>query len=71
MPRMNPTAARSIADSFGIPLGRDFHGLSSEIVGRVIAAADSWHYREPASANGSRARYFYAYLQRTAARDED
>ena len=52
-----------------IPLGRDFHSLDSSQVESVIAAADTVKYRAPANRNGSRARYFFAYLQRLASRD--
>jgi hypothetical protein len=43
---------------------RDFFTLSAEEVGRLVEEADRWGYRKPMTANGSRARYFYAYLVR-------
>ncbi len=46
----------------------DFHRLDSEAVESIIAAADRHKYRQPRNANGSRARYFHAFLTRVAAR---
>jgi len=60
--------ARSLAGRYHIPLERDFHALNSETVESIGAAADEWKYRKPRNANGSRVRYFHAYLQRLAAR---
>jgi hypothetical protein len=44
----------------------DFHALNSDQVAFLLEAADHLKYKAPANANGSRARYFYAYLQRLA-----
>lgn len=66
MPRMTRSEARNLAADYQIPLRRDFHRLESEIVECVLAAANSRGYRKPANANGSRGRYFYAYLNRAA-----
>ena len=63
--------ARALASSYGIRLDSDYHALSHDQVERITAAADSWNYRKPANANGSRARYFHAYLQRLANRPRD
>jgi len=60
--------ARDLATWHRLTLDRDYHALPSDIVDRVIAAADARKYRQPRNANGSRARYFYALLQRTVAR---
>lgn len=54
--------AINLANGYGFPLDADFHSLDSESVARILQAADSVKYRKPKSANGSRARYFYAYL---------
>lgn len=51
-----------------VPIARDFHTLTASEVDRVLEAADSWGYRKPRAANGSRARYFHAYLARVHAR---
>lgn len=46
----------------------DFHKLSSGQVGIVLTFADKHNYRKPRGANGSRGRYFFAYVQRAARR---
>lgn len=63
---MTRPEARDLAAGYGIPLNRDFHSLDSGTVESIIAAADSVKYRKPPAANGSRARYFYARLVRSA-----
>lgn len=68
MAKLEKSDALDIATRFRIPLNRDFHALDSTIVESIIAAADSVKYRRPANANGSRARYFHAYLCRVASR---
>ena len=67
---MSKDDARALARRYSIPLDRDFHALDTDTVESIIAAADSVKYRRPANANGSRARYFHAYLARSAKRDE-
>lgn len=47
----------------------DFHTLSSEQVEMLLASADAVKYRKPRNANGSRGRYFHAYLSRLARRE--
>lgn len=49
-------------------IARDFHTLTSDEVERLLAEADRVKYRKPRNANGSRARYFHAKLQREAER---
>lgn len=44
----------------------NFHALDSFIVESLLAEADRVKYRRPKNANGSRARYFHAYLTRRA-----
>lgn len=44
----------------------DFHTLGSEAVDRLLIFADEYRYRAPRNANGSRGRYFHAYLSRLA-----
>lgn len=60
--------AHNLAASHGFNLGKNFFAMDSETVERIIEAADVWRYRKPKNANGSRARYFYAYLNRLAGR---
>jgi len=71
MSRLTRSDALSLAALHRVPLDRDFHSLDSSTVESIIAAADSVKYRRPANANGSRARYFHAYLQRLAARSPE
>lgn len=68
---MDKDEARALARRFSIPLDRDFHALDTSNVESIILAADSVKYRRPANANGSRARYFHAYLVRAARRDDE
>lgn len=60
--------ARAILASCGVPMGADFHRLANWQVSALIEAADRARYRQPRNANGSRTRYFHAFLQRVAAR---
>jgi hypothetical protein len=41
--------------------------LAGAVVDRLLVYADAYEYRKPRNANGSRARYFHAYLRRMAA----
>ena len=52
-----------------LPLEKDFHALSSTEVERILDAANAANYRKPKHANGSRARYFFAKLQRESQSD--
>jgi len=70
MARINRDTARSIASANHIDLKADFHQLDSAAVERVLIAADEYRYRKPMNANGSRARYFFEMLSRTARRAE-
>lgn len=47
----------------------DFYSLPSDHVEQVLIEADAVKYRKPKNANGSRARYFYEYLTRTARKE--
>jgi len=66
MARMTPDSAKSYASIYRIPLDRDYHALNSDVVHRILELATELKYRVPANANGSKARYFHAYLVRTA-----
>lgn len=66
MARLNRFEALELARLHRFPLDSDFHALRSSEVEGVIAAADSRGYRKPRNANGSRARYFHAYVRRAA-----
>lgn len=65
---MTSYEATTLSHAYHIQLRKDFCTLSSSEVGRVLEAADAWKYRKPKNANGSRGRYFYALLNRAAAR---
>ena len=68
MARMSYWEARSIARVFGFDPLEDFHAMSTASKEAVIRAADSVKYRAPKNANGSRGRYFAAYIRRTIER---
>lgn len=50
----------------GVPLNDDYHRLSTDQVEALLVQADKFKYRKPKNANGSRARYFHAYVNRKA-----
>lgn len=53
---------------YGLDIRQDFHTLDSDAVDLLLAWAKATRYRKPRNANGSLARYFWANLQRLAAR---
>lgn len=64
---MNATAtkkAAALAMLPGLDLTADFHTLGSDTVQRLADTARAVGYRRPRNANGSTARYFFAYLAR-------
>lgn len=65
---MNKFTALDLAARFQINLTRDFHALPAGQVDHILEAADAYKYRKPRNANGSRARYFHAFLRRVVAR---
>lgn len=65
-PSIDPYDAKQILSSIGIGVDADFHTLRSSQVERLLDEANKAKYRKPKNANGSRARYFCAYLQRLA-----
>ena len=58
--------ARNILAACGVPLGANFHVLPAATVDLLLGHADARRYRKPRNANGSRGRYWHAYLQRRA-----
>lgn len=58
--------AREILRAIDSNETQDFHTLSSEKVEILLTWADAQKYRKPKNANGSRARYYFARLQRLA-----
>lgn len=66
MARMTQHTAVEILTSIEAKRGQDFYTLNSSQVEALLEYADELGYRKPKNANGSRARYFYAYVQRSA-----
>ena len=64
MARINPWDARAILTVCHCACDDDFHALNADNVERLLVHADARKYRKPANANGSRARYWHAYLVR-------
>jgi len=58
--------ARMVLEAARVPLGADFHTLSSAQVEALLDEAKRMRYQRPANANGSKARYFHDYMQRLA-----
>lgn len=58
--------ARCVLQSLRIPIGADFHTLSTSQVDGLLEEARRVKYQRPKNANGSRARYFHDRLQRLA-----
>lgn len=69
MPRITKEQAQEILHRIGCSAAPDFFTLPSEQVAQVLMEADAVKYRKPKNANGSRARYFYEYLTRTARKE--
>lgn len=61
---MSTKKAAAMALLPGLDLAADFHTLNSETVQRLADTARAVGYRKPRNANGSTARYFFAYLAR-------
>ena len=51
--------------ALGVDLYTDFHALPAIHVCAVLSEAIRYGYQVPKNANGSRARYFYAFVQRS------
>jgi hypothetical protein len=66
MAKITAPQARTILGDLGINPEWEFHVLNSRQVSDLVAQADFFKYRKPKDANGSRARYFHAYLVRMA-----
>jgi hypothetical protein len=69
MARLTRSEARDILQRCKVAIGSDFHRLDSETVERLLSEADARGYRKPKNANGSRGRYFHAYVDRTAEKE--
>jgi hypothetical protein len=60
----NYSTASSMLNGAGIDIDADFYTLSSSQVETLLELARIQKYRQPKNANGSKARYFFAALQR-------
>jgi len=58
--------ALEILKMIGANQSQDFFTLSASQISKLLECADVRHYRRPAGANGSRARYFFQTVQRRA-----
>lgn len=58
--------ARATLRSLNIAVDQDFHTLNRTQVDVLLSEANRVRYQKPKNANGSRARYFFALLQRRA-----
>lgn len=58
--------AIEILQTIRTKVNQDFHTLTNEQVCELLEQADKFKYRKPKNANGSRGRYFYAYVSRRA-----
>lgn len=70
MARLTYWEARALANSFGFDPREDFHAMSTASKEAVLRAADCVKYRKPKNANGSRGRYFAAYVRRIIERGD-
>jgi len=70
MPRMTRETAQDILARCHLSATPNFFTLSSSDREGILMEADAVKYRKPKSANGSRARYFYAYVLRAANKEE-
>lgn len=67
---MTPDDARNTLHRLRLDPKTDFHRLGMYEVDALLTEADRVKYRKPKGANGSRGRYFHAYLCRLASRPE-
>lgn len=65
---MTTEQATNVLRYVGAETSTDFHTLSATAVDNLIAFANDFKYRRPRNANGSRARYFFAFVCRVARR---
>ena len=70
MARLSKIDTWALCTSFGIDPRQDWHAMPSAMKEAVLSAADARRYRKPKNANGSRGRYFAAYLRRAIGKEE-
>ncbi len=62
MAKITRQEARRLAVKAGVDFSKDYHQLRSSQVDSLLALAKLVGYRKPASASGSKGRYFFYYL---------
>lgn len=65
-PKLSNCEALALLKSRGVDLKLDFYAQRWSAVDEILAVADLAKYKVPKNANGSRARYFYARLERAS-----
>ena len=64
--KISINTAVELAGKAGLNLKKDFFQLSFFDVDKVLGIAKVYGYRKPKNANGSTARYFWAFMQRNS-----
>lgn len=64
MNKQRAFAAYEACVNAGINMHLNFHTLRSDETARLVELAATFKYRKPCDANGSTARYFYAYVNK-------
>lgn len=68
--RLDRSDAFDALQRASVPRSKDYHALSSAQVDALAEEAKRLGYRAPAHRNGSRTRYFHAYLMRLIERPQ-
>lgn len=63
--RIPVCASKEMLKARGVPMGQDFHALSSSNVDKIVEVAKAAGYRKSKSAPGSTGRMFYEHVNRT------
>ena len=69
MSKLDKADAIAVLQAVDAKPDQDFHTLSGGQVECLLSWARHFGYRQPRNANGSKARYFFAYLQRLTDRN--
>lgn len=65
-PKLTNCEALALLKSRGVNMKIDFFALNGDAQREILAVADLAKYKLPKNANGGRARYFHARLERAA-----